>query len=240
MAVFIAPASWNVDLLNGRIMVGESEPRLSPLERCLPVFLGIHAGGASREEIGRALHAHLDDAADAVKVLVYRVRLKIGDSTCIRFAQGRYALDHDPSHELRRLEHAALAASSRDRVLEQRLRVELEGYRARLRRRRPQVLLDQDWFERVERHLRQLERTLAIRLAADAFERRDFATALGLSSDLVALDSLDEEAWEIAIRVQLAMGKRGAALADFLRYGDLLQRELGTAPPQRLRELLSI
>jgi DNA-binding SARP family transcriptional activator len=85
-----------------------------------------------------------------------------------------------------------------------------------------------------------LERTISIRLAVDAFRRKEYAEAIDRAWDVVAMDPLDEEPWEIVLRVQLAIGKRGTALADFLRYGDLLKRELGTEPPLRFRELLSL
>lgn len=233
------PASCTVDLLNGRIVAGGVEPRLSPLERSLPVFLGLNPGGATREEIARTFYVHANVGAfSAIKVLVYRIRRKLGNSACILFARGGYALDHDPTAELRALERDVAAAAACKGPLDEAARERLEGYRARLREQRPVVLLDQEWFERLERQLRHLERAVSVRLADDAHARRDFPVALDLVSDLIAADPLDEEACEVMIRVQLALGKRGAALAEYRRYDDVLQRELGASAPARLRELL--
>jgi DNA-binding SARP family transcriptional activator len=223
-----------IDFLNGRLSVDNKEVRTTPLEARFVFFLALDAGGASREELCDEFFADSADARNALKVLVYRLREKLGRHSAIRYSDGRYALDHDPMQELREIERDVLGAD--DSVeLDGDSRARFESYRDRLRESRPGALLDQPWFERVEWRLRQLQYAVSVRLGRDALARGDGGSALDIVAPLIELGALDEEATEIHMRAQLLLGNPAAALAHYDRYAAELQRELDTLPSESLR-----
>jgi len=224
------------DLLSGRLYVEQSELRLTPLELRFVAFLGLDSSGASREELADTFFATSQDARNAIKVLVYRIREKVGRHSVIRYSDGRYALDHDPVAELREIEREFLPSDG-STALDEITRRRFASYLKRLRARNREALLDQPWFDRVEWRLRQLEHGLCIHLSRDALSRADGRGALENISGLIDSAALDEDAIEVYMRAQVILGNPSAALAQFERYAEALRSELDAKPSQALSRL---
>ncbi|MBX3638314.1 MAG: AAA family ATPase, partial [Rubrivivax sp.] len=87
-----------------------------------------------------------------------------------------------------------------------------------------------DWLQAEREQLRALRRR-ALQAAAAAHEGRgETDLALARIEELLADDPLQEQLHREAMRLHLAAGRREAALAQYRRCRDLLQRELGLAP----------
>jgi DNA-binding SARP family transcriptional activator len=226
------------DLLSCRLFARGVEVRLTPHETAFLAFLALNAGGASREELSEQFFAHLGDGArNAIKVLVHRLREKIGQPSAIRYSEGRYSLDHSPAEELRALEREVLLGDGAA-VLEPALREKFVESRRRLRQARPKAFVDQAWFERTEWRLKLVEQSLAVRIARDALASGDPCGALEYVADIVRSDLLDEDATEIHMRANIRLGRRAEAVAEFERYLRAIARESGGKPAQHLRALL--
>ncbi|MGA8100167.1 MAG: bacterial transcriptional activator domain-containing protein, partial [Candidatus Cybelea sp.] len=77
-----------------------------------------------------------------------------------------------------------------------------------------------------------------LRLAEDALRSKSYHRALQLAQQVIALDELDEPAWEIAIYTLLESGDRAAAQRELRRYREITQRELNAEPSQELYDLV--
>jgi DNA-binding SARP family transcriptional activator len=87
-----------------------------------------------------------------------------------------------------------------------------------------------DWLHAEREQLRALRRR-ALQASAAAHESRgELDGALARIETLLADDPLQEQLHREAMRLHLAAGRREAALAQFRRCRELLQRELGLAP----------
>jgi DNA-binding SARP family transcriptional activator len=90
----------------------------------------------------------------------------------------------------------------------------------------------------MEWRLRHLERDLILVLASDALARNDGGEVLELVGDLRRTGSLEEEVHELVIRAHLVLGDFSGALAEYRRYERTLEKELGVAPSENLRQLI--
>lgn len=87
-----------------------------------------------------------------------------------------------------------------------------------------------DWLQAEREQLRALRRR-ALQASAAAHEAGgETDRALARIEELLADDPLQEQLHREAMRLQLAAGRREAALAQYRRCRELLQRELGLAP----------
>ena len=114
----------------------------------------------------------------------------------------------------------------------------MESYATRFSYGRPPCVARWDWFEPIEEHMRRLARDVNVILARDALLAGNVDRALTLAHRLSVNDPLDEEAQEIAIRALLQAGDRAAAIFEYRRYRELLQRELDEEPSTTLRRLV--
>jgi DNA-binding SARP family transcriptional activator len=231
--------AWGrIDLLSGEIRTNEPGTKLTRLERAVLVYLAVKRGG-SREEIADTLFGHLDleSAHNTLKVAICRARRKCGLPPIVNWSDGRYALTECPLDELRATESAVrLTRQARRRLCAGEM-ARFEAYAQRLKRRVKDPWACEPWFEPIEWRLGHLNREVCTVLATDALLAGDPARALGLAIEYEDGESLDEEPREIAIRAYHALGNRGAALAEFLRYERALERELGIKPGENLRNL---
>jgi DNA-binding SARP family transcriptional activator len=109
----------------------------------------------------------------------------------------------------------------------------------RLRASRPPTFEQWEWFEPIERRLRELRCEVAQMLAKHALDDGRAADALALAHEMIAYDPCDEPAREIAIRAYLETGDRAAALRHFRQYRDTLMAELQCEPSETLAELVA-
>lgn len=75
-------------------------------------------------------------------------------------------------------------------------------------------------------------------IAQQLQEQGDYLAALETAMEAVALEPIRETAHRIVIEVHLAEGNRATALRHYQRYCDLLRRELGVAPFDRMDQLV--
>ena len=94
-----------------------------------------------------------------------------------------------------------------------------------------------NWLQAQRQHLHG-RWTSAIAAQAQALEERgDLAEALGLWQHLLRGDELRESWHAEAIRLHLRLGEREAALRQFARCEEVLQKELGLSPLPETRHL---
>ncbi|HYW54011.1 MAG TPA: BTAD domain-containing putative transcriptional regulator [Dongiaceae bacterium] len=229
-----------VDVLSGRVFSNGLPVPLARTELALMFALALHGpAGAPREVLAEDLYpGHpLEGALPALKVIVHRVRRRIGCHSVIRHAHRRLALGERVQLELPEIEkdvHAALVSPALDDLQRERF--------SRLRHRmldgRPTFLLEWPWFDDCETRVRDLSEQISVVLARDALRREAYQEAVDYASDLTRSDPLNESAAEIAIRALLLAGDRIAAILEYRRYASVLRREVDSRPPQSLRELV--
>jgi DNA-binding SARP family transcriptional activator len=100
-----------------------------------------------------------------------------------------------------------------------------------------------DWYDEwitIERErFRQLRAHALERLAERLAEVERFGEAVEAALAAVAVEPLRESAHRVLVRVHLAEGNRGEALACYLAFRELLERELGLAPSEQLDSLVA-
>lgn len=97
--------------------------------------------------------------------------------------------------------------------------------------------LDGEWCALLREELRAkhhaaLDSLISLELAAD-----NWATALGFAERLIQADALLEHAHRAAMQCHFLMGNRAAALRQYARCADLLDRELGVAPSDETQRM---
>ena len=85
--------------------------------------------------------------------------------------------------------------------------------------------------------LRQFHAALG-RAARDAIEQWHWREAIELADRWLASDPIADEAAQLAVEARYLAGHRGAALARFAEYRDLLKRETGRDPSRALEALV--
>jgi DNA-binding SARP family transcriptional activator len=239
-----ASLSARTDLLAAQVWRGGEPVKLSRFEHSIAVFLATRPNGASTEELADALFSHhaLYSARRSIKVLVYRIRKKVGTVDYIRSDGGRYRLGDAAIDELRGIERQVRTHRTEvvdgGHLLDPAICERFRQWRERLRPGRPNFIEQQPWFEEMEWRLRHLERDLILVLAGDALARNDGAEVLELVGDLQRTGSLEEEVHELVIRAHLVLGDSSGALAEYRRYERTLEKELGVAPSEKLRQLI--
>lgn len=94
------------------------------------------------------------------------------------------------------------------------------------------------WIESEREQLRQIQLVGLELLAGHRLADRCPDEALQIAMDAAAAEPLRESAQRIIVRAHLAMGNYHRAVAQFERYSDLLDDELGVRPSREFAELL--
>ncbi len=95
------------------------------------------------------------------------------------------------------------------------------------------------WADRQRAELRRKFRKAALELANRAKGAGDLEEAVGYCRRLVEADALDDEAQHLLIECQYLRGDRLAALRQYEKYRDVLERELEVVPLDHTRELVA-
>lgn len=95
------------------------------------------------------------------------------------------------------------------------------------------------WADRQRADLRRKFRKAALQLSNQAKEAGDLDDATAYCRRLVEADALDDEAQHLLIECLYLRGDRLAALRQFERYQEVLQRELDVEPLDHTRELVA-
>lgn len=220
-------AAIEVSLLEGAFRRDGARKECSPREWELLALLALRPS-MSTEELAATLYPDNDDAAarNALKVLVRRVRVRLGERAVEMVGSG-YRLSGMVEVDVSRCERALRDGDRSQKAAALDL----------LRSRRTGRLLAREWFVREERRLAELEQGLARDLARTALERGETSAALGYARAATAIDPYDEAACEIIMRALLNAGRDGEAIREYRDYHNLMMRELGVAPSPALRAL---
>lgn len=231
-----------VSVLAGTVHANGEAVKLGGRELELVLALARRPRPTTRDEVSAALWPAADDVSGAgnLKVLLHRARQRLGDDALIvRTSDGGLRLCDDASVDLWEIERAVNDLRSRD------IRSDADAAAARavydrLRAPRPLKTATWEWFERVERHLRELESELGQSLAAYALARGRHADALALAlaREMIAYDPCDEAACAIAIRGALAANDRSEALRLLRRHAEAMRTELACEPSPAITALL--
>ncbi len=231
-------AGLTIELVTGRVLRDGAPITLAEREHALLTAIAMRSEALSRDRLTDVLWPDLGDAAarNAFHVCLHRLKARLGDDLVVRTRDG-YRLRGDVHVDLWEIDRALAAMRTGD-VPDDRSGVALRELYDRLRASRPAKFDGWEWFEPVERHLREARCEVAQALAKRALEEGRTADALVLCHEMIAYDPCDEPAREIAIRAYLSNGDRAAALRHFRQYRDVLQAELQCEPSEGLAELV--
>lgn len=194
-----------LELLSGCAFAGGNPVEIPPRELAVLTYLAICGRPLSRDAITDAVWPEHDPAvaANNLKVIVHRVRRRLGESV-IQNSRDGYVLGGGVCVDLGEavsVVRAAARESALPGVYGARLQALVRACRARDRA----ALMRYDWYVAFDSRLRELERDAVLQLCRRANFAGDSAAALALSSDLLALDPADELACESSITARLSI-----------------------------------
>ncbi|GAC1575044.1 MAG: hypothetical protein NVS3B7_07330 [Candidatus Elarobacter sp.] len=228
-----------IELVTGRVSRDGEPVTLPEREHALLTAVAMRPEALSRERLTDVLWPDLGEGAarNAFHVCLHRVKTRlIDDNVVVRTREG-YRLGNDVRVDLWEIDRKVAAMRTND-VLDTAQATGLRELYDRLRATRPPKFAAWEWFEPVERHLRELRCEVAQALAKHALDEGRTQDALALCHEMIAYDPCDEPAREIAIRAYLLSGDRAAALRHFRQYRDVLQAELQCEPSAALTKLV--
>jgi DNA-binding SARP family transcriptional activator len=233
----VAENSVRVELLSGRVVVDGCGTLLSDLQQGLVCALARCRHPISREQLEAMMWPEVpgEQARNLLAVALHRLRRRLGERFIVASAEG-YRLGDHVVVDLWEIE-----AMSRDA---QQMRTDRATAQRWLAIYRPiacgckHQLGKYEFVRALEHRLSCAARTVTERLAAETLRHGDAALALELVQLALAADACDEAAREIAIRCQLALGNRAAAIREYLQYARALAEELELEPCFTLRSLI--
>ncbi len=230
-----------VQLAGGEVRSAGQPVSLSEREFALLVALALRREVVPRSRLADLLWPELDDyaARNALSVCLHRLRHHLGNDAAIVRSREGYALHDDVSVDLWEIDRAVAGLRSRPALSDGERRI-LTGMHEKLRARRPDRMLQWEWFEATDRHLNELRLEVAGRLGKDALSHGDPHRALELAREMIGYDACDESARQIAITAHLAVGDRGAALRQYRQYRDILASELQVEPSSEIKHLVGL
>ncbi len=234
------PSGLAVELVTGHVVRDGIAITLPEREHALLTAIAMRAETMTRERLTDMLWPDLDDAAarNAFHVCLHRLKARLGDERAIVRSRDGYRIGNDVRVDLWEIDRMAGTMRSADQLDPAHVAA-LRALYDRLRASRPGKFEQWEWFEPVERHLRELRCEVAQALAKHALDDGRAADALALAHEMIAYDPCDEPAREIAIRAYLETGDRAAALRHFRQYRDTLMAELQCEPSETLAELVA-
>jgi DNA-binding SARP family transcriptional activator len=231
----------DVHLTDGQVYSAGRTVSLSERELALLVALALRREVVPRGRLADILWPELDEyaARNALSVCLHRLRQHVGDDRAIVRTKDGYALHDDVRVDLWDIDRTVAALRARHALSDAERRV-LTGIYEKLRGRRPDRMLQWEWFEPTERHISELRLEVAGRLAKDAISHGDAHRALELAEEMIGYDPCDEVARQLAITAHLAIGDRGAALRQYRQYRDILAAELQVEPSNEIKHLVGL
>jgi len=231
----------DVDLTSGAVSHEGAPIALSDREHALLVALSLRREVVPRTRLADLLWPELDEyaARNALSVCLHRLRQHVGNGQAIVRSKDGYKLHDDVRVDLWEIDRAVAALRSRPALSESERRSLIAMYE-KLRQRRPDRMLQWEWFEATERHISELRLEVAGRLAKDALSHGDPHRALALAEEMIGYDACDEVARQLAITAHLSIGDRGAALRQYRQYRDILAAELQVEPSKEIKHLVGL
>jgi DNA-binding SARP family transcriptional activator len=227
-----------VELLGGRVVRDGAAVRLSVKEFEFLALLASAQVPLSRARIGEALWDHLDpeEWPNNLKVTLSRTRAKIGTRDCVALVDGRYRLAPAIDVDLRRTEDALRLADADGRLGHDAAALLAASFAA-FSRGSADRFERYAWAQSLLARLNDAGCAAGIALARDALARGAHSDALSYARAVSAIDPLNEDACEAALRALVSSGQTDAARREFRRYASALRDELDAEPPARLAEL---
>lgn len=230
-----------ISLAEGSVRARGTHVTLSDREHALLTALCLRRETVPRGRLAALLWPELDDyaARNALSVCLHRLRGHLGTDEAIVRGQDGYALNEGARVDLWEFDRLTTTLRGRASLTAAELR-DLCAAHEKLRMRRPDRMMQWEWFEPAERHLCELRLEVAHRLALDALANGGASAALEYAEEMIGYDPCDESARQIAIRAHLAIGDRGAALRHYRQYRDTLAAELQVEPSQEIKVLVGL
>jgi DNA-binding SARP family transcriptional activator len=234
-----ARAGLVVELVTGRVLRDGEPITLAEREHALLAAIAMRAEALSRDRLTDMLWPDLGESAarNAFHVCLHRLKSRVGDENVVTRTREGYRLGNDVRVDLWDIDRAHAALRSGE-TSDARRAAGMRDLYERLRPSRPAKFDGWEWFEPIERHLREMRCEVAQALAKQALDEGRIGDALALCNEMIAYDPCDEPAREIAIRAYIESGDRAAALRHFRQYRDVLENELQCEPSEALAELV--
>jgi DNA-binding SARP family transcriptional activator len=225
-----------VDLAAGEVLRGGEPVRTSEGTTQLLMLLAVHHG-TNRDVLTDTLWPDLDGdaAANALKACIHRARTQLDDSEVIVVSKSTYRLGPDVHSTYEEI----LGTAATTGPLSDGMRAEFLELFDRLSKGLAANRLPWDWFVPYAREMTDAMRTLGEKLGKEALDRGDVHTALQVARRLAGVDPFDEASRELVLRAYARLGNRTAALREYEEFSEKLRRELGAAPSERLRRLVT-
>lgn len=231
------PAPVVVHLASGIIRVGPDALALTRSETAAVVAIAVQPHPAPARHLGLLLTGDREDevSAEAAKVLVHRIRRRVGKDT-IETREGGYVLGPGVRCDLPVAE-ALLREISRDESIAIERHESLLQLAASLRIPPPPSLSVYEWYDNVTLRCNRVGHELALRCASALLNVRRYQDAAAVTCGLTLEDPCDDQAWEVLLRAQLALGQESVARKGYEIYRKVLQRQLQTVPSESVQRL---
>ncbi|HTA40291.1 MAG TPA: BTAD domain-containing putative transcriptional regulator, partial [Candidatus Acidoferrales bacterium] len=224
-----------IEVATGEIFRGTTPIKVSEGTAQLTMLLAV-SGEISRDAIVDCLWPDLDgdSAANALKMCVHRARAQLGDPAAYNVRKAAYSLGSIASDYTTILNCAAATTAEQTEPR----RIEYTNVFEGLARGAALGWAPWTWFAPYARALADAMRRLGSRLAEEQLEGGDPQVALQLARRMASVDPLDETARALLIRAYVKMGNWSAAIDEFRDFSEILKRDLGVEPSERLKKLL--
>ena len=231
----------DVRLVDGTVRSEGRTIALSERELAVLVALCVRRETVPRSRLADMLWPDLDNyaARNALSVCLHRLRQHLGNDRAIVRSKDGYAVHDDVRVDLWEFDRAVGVLRSHVALTDADRRLLFAIYE-QLRKRLPDRMEQWEWFEPIQRHIRELRLEVANRMAADALAHGNAARALELAHEMIACDPCDEAARQIAITAHLAMGDRSAAMRQYRQYRETLLAELQCEPSDEIKRLIGV
>jgi DNA-binding SARP family transcriptional activator len=229
-----------VEIVRGRVAVDGNPVAVAGREGELLFAIALQREPAPRDQLVEMLWPDIDEyaARNSFNVCLHKLRQHLGRDDLIVHEEDGYRLHAEAAVDLWEIERVSALLHGHRRIGDAQ-----RGWLMRtwndLRRGLPGRMRGWEWFAPTERRLGQLRIEIGERLASDALTAGDADGALSFASDMIEYDPCDEPARELAIRANLLLGDRAAAMRQFRQYRQTLQKELQCEPSPRLAAMLS-
>lgn len=225
-----------LDLTSGRLLSDGTICSVSLRELAVLVFLAASRRSVPRDALCDAIwpEADAEAAANNLKVVIHRIRRKLGSEVLVMNAEG-YSLGSHVDVGIR--EHENFVRALRGARLTPADRASLSELLTLLSTRQTQQLLRWDWYTAIEHRLSELTRQARLVLADDALEGGDESTFNEHVAALLQADPCDEETAELTLRFHATRGDHGAAKREVRRFAAAAAAEGDESAVRRIRTI---
>src|SRR4029077_10731640 len=180
-----------------------------------------------------------ESGTSSLKVYVSRLRGRLGGKKFLRSTSRGYALD-GVQVDVFTIDTALtkIRAAIRARSWDSADVTELTWWLKRLSATLPATMLQWQWFAAAMADLKRSVADALLVFAREASRDGHCDIARRTASDVLAADSCDEYALEIALRACVELDEIGDGWRFLHRYENALAKELGDEPATHLRDLL--